>query len=395
MIGSAVRRLQGSQLSVQAMSRFASVFLFLAASWGDTERLPAVALQGILLALPYTLMESLVGRPISAGLVPAHWDPESWARRAATVSILPVLGIAAASAMVTLPDAGWDDRLLLIAPVLLQLPIEAMFWAMARTRTTRRANLIPQLVALGTVLCAGAFAVAGIRVDVAAVPGQVAVLIWLLATRRSLAPGTVRPGFVASVRIGAAYFVTASADLAYSVALPSVAGALAGPAAVVVLRAMELVFGPFHVLLSATTREDVVLGRETRWVNPVRLLTVGAWAVLTVVVAAGPWARGLIADDLRELGTVAVLAFCAYKGLLMFSTWLSVHHMIWATPRRYLVSGLGSRAIALTGLVIAVAWVGGVRDLFVSLVIAEALVLGWFAARIARTPAPEPAEPVA
>ncbi|GAA2689970.1 hypothetical protein [Actinoplanes palleronii] len=379
-------KLQHSQLSVQALSRLSSVVLFLLASWTDTARLPLVALQGILLALPFTLMESLIGRPISAGLLPATWDVESWARRASAATLIPVAVIAGVSATVALPAASWGDRLLMLTPVLLQLPLEAMFWAQARTRSTSRANLIPQLVAIGTMVCGGAFALAGIRVDVAAVPGQLAVLAWLLLHRR-VAAGTVRPGYVASLRAGATYFVTASVDLAYSVALPSVAGALAGPAAVVVLRALELAFGPFHVLLSATTREDVVLGRRSRLVNPLRLLTVAGWVAVSVVVTASPWVRGLLATDLRDLALITVATFCAYKGLLMFATWMSVRHMIWAAPRRYLVSGVGSRVIALGALAASVTWVHRVPDLLLSLLISEALVVAWFAYRIARTPA--------
>jgi hypothetical protein len=65
-----VKRLQRSQLSVQALSRLSSVCIFLLASWTDTHHLPLVALQGALLAIPYTLIEALVGRPLSAGLVP-------------------------------------------------------------------------------------------------------------------------------------------------------------------------------------------------------------------------------------------------------------------------------------------------------------------------------------
>ena len=389
------QKLQRSQLSVQALSRLASICLFLLASWADGTRLPLVALQGALLALPFTLMESLVGRPISAGLLPAHWDVESWARRTAAAAIPPVAVIGCVSVAVALPGVSWPDRLLMLTPVLLQLPLEAMFWAMARTRTTSRANLIPQLVAVGTIVCGTAFAAAGLRVDVAAVPGQLAVLAWLLLRRSGPAPGMIRPGYWASLSVGMAYFVTATVDLLYSVALPSVAGALAGPEAVIVLRAMELAFGPFHVTLSATTREDVVLGRETRWVNPTRLLTVGGWVAVSAIVLFSPWVRGLLADDLRELGLAALVAFCGYKGLLMFSTWLSVRHMIWAAPRRYLVSGIGSRVIALGGLAVSVAWVDRVPELFLQLLVCEALVVLWFAYRIARTtvtpvPAPVP-----
>ncbi|MFC7528588.1 hypothetical protein, partial [Actinoplanes sp. GCM10030250] len=381
-----IRKLQGSQLSVQGLSRLASVVLFLLASWADTEHLPLVALQGILLALPFALMESLIGRPISAGLLPAHWDVESWARRASAATILPVALIAWLSTTVALPEASWDDRLLMLTPVLLQLPLEAMFWAQARTRSTARANLIPQIAAVSTMLAGAAFALTGVRVDIAAVPGQLALLIWLLLLqRRPLPPGVIRPGYAASLKIGATYFVTASADLAYSVALPSVAGALAGPPAVVVLRALELAFGPFHVLLSATTREDVVLGRRSRWINPVRLLTVAAWAVVSLIVTLSPWVRGLLATDLRALPVTAVAVFCAYKGLLMFATWMSVRHMIWAPPRRYLISGLGSRVIALTTLALALLWVSGVPHFLLSLLLSELLVVLWFTHRLLQT----------
>lgn len=389
----ATRRLQGSQLSVQALSRLASVVLFLLASWADTDRLALVALQGTLLALPFALMESLVGRPISAGLLPPHWDTESWARRTAAVAVLPVTVIAGISATVALPGAGRDDRMLMLLPVLLQLPLEAVFWARARDRSPASANLIPQIVAIGTMLCGGAFALTGVRVDISAVPGQLAVLAWLLLVQRrarSRASGTIRPGYLASVRVGATYFVTASVDLAYSVALPSVAGALAGPVAVVVLRALELAFGPFHVLLSATTREDIVLGRRTRWVNPVRLMAVAGWALVSLVIAASPWVRGLLAADLRDLGLAAVAAFCGYKGLLMLSTWMSVRHMIWAPPRRYLVSGVGSRLIALGCLAVSALWVDEVPELLLSLLVCEALVVVWFAGRIGHTPDPLP-----
>ena len=390
----AVIRLQGSQLSVQALSRLASIGLFLLARWADGERLPLVALQGALLAIPFALMEGLVGRPISAGLLPTHWDVESWARRAAAVVIAPVALIAGVSAVTALPHVTWTDRLLMMTPVLLQLPLEAMFWASARTRSTSRANLIPQLVAISTLVCGGMFALADMRVDIAAVPGQIGVLAWLLLRRRPLSPGKIRPGYRASVKIGAAYFVTSTVDLSYSVALPSVAGALAGPEAIVVLRGMELAFGPFHVMLSATTREDVVHGRETRWVNPTRLLTVGGWAVVSTIVLSSPWLRGLLSADLRELGLAALVAFCGYKGLLMLSTWLSVRHMIWAAPRRYLVSGIGSRVIALGGLAVSVAWVDRVPELFLQLLVCEALVVAWFSYRIAHAPVTLEPEPI-
>jgi hypothetical protein len=386
-----IRRLQSSQLSVQALSRLASVVLFLLASWADHERLALVALQGALLAVPYTLMESLIGRPLSAELVPDGWDVQAWARRAAAVTVLPVAAVGLVSAGTALPGVSWIDRLLMLTPVLLQLPLEALFWAAARTGTAR-ANLIPQLVAIGTLVFGATFALTGLRVDVAAVPGQLAVLAWVLLSGRQKA-GTVRPGPIASIKVGAVYCTTAAVDLVYSVALPSVAGALAGPAAVVVLRAMDLAFGPFHVALSASTREDVVGGRRSKLLTGARVLTVAALVAVSAVILTLPWVRGLLAGDLRDLALSAVAAYCGYKALLMFSTWMSVRHMIWAAPRRYLVSGIGSRVIAFSALAVAVAWVDRAEEFFPLLLVAEAIVVAWFWVRIAGT-ARSSAEPL-
>ncbi|GIF16826.1 hypothetical protein [Actinoplanes teichomyceticus] len=388
-----IRGLRSSQLSVQALSRLASVVLFLLASWADPDRLALVALQGALLAVPYALMESLIGRPLSAELVPAGWDVHAWARRAAAVTIGPVALVGLVSAGTALPGASWGDRLLMLTPVLLQIPLEALFWAAARTGTTARANLIPQLTAIGTLVSGGLLALAGLRVDVAAVPGQLAVLAWVLLSGRRERTGGIRPSPLAAVRVGALYCATAAVDLVYTVALPSVAGALAGPAAVVVLRAMDLAFGPFHVALSASTREDVVGGRRARLVTGARMLTVAALAAVSAVILTWPWVRGLLAGDLRDLALSAVAAYCGYKALLMFSTWMSVRHMIWAAPRRYLVSGIGSRVIAFGALAAATAWVDRPAELFPLLLVAEALVVAWFGVRIAGT-AKAPAEAV-
>src|SRR5688572_5930432 len=82
--------LQRSQLSVQALTRLCSVYIFLLASYTDEARLAPVALQGVLLAIPYALMEALVGRPLAADRIPEGWDIESWARRAALATMGPV-----------------------------------------------------------------------------------------------------------------------------------------------------------------------------------------------------------------------------------------------------------------------------------------------------------------
>ncbi|WP_123809812.1 hypothetical protein [Micromonospora globispora] len=380
------RRLQRSQLSVQALARLCSVSVFLLASWADTERLALVALQGTLLALPYTLMESLVGRPLSAGLVPAGWSLDAWARRVAAAAMLPVGVIGFLSASVALPETGVADRLLMVAPVVLQLPLEALFWSTARTRSTQRANLIPQLVAVGTVLTGVAFAATDVRVDVAAVPAQTAVLAWLLLPGSVPAgPGGVRPGVWASVRVGSVYCVAAAVDLAYSVALPSVAGAVAGQTAVVVLRALDLAFGPFHVALSASTREDIVAGRDTRWRTGTRGLTVVALLAVSAVVLGSERVRALLAADLATVGTAAVALYCGYKGFLAAATWLATRHMIWAPPRRFLVSAIGSRAIAFGGLAVSAVWAGQVGGLVLQLLLSEALVVCWFLGRIRLT----------
>jgi hypothetical protein len=355
-----IRRLQESQLSVQGLARLSSVCVFLLASWVDTHHVARVAFQGALLAIPYTLIEALVGRPQSAGIVPPSWHIESWAARAAGAVTLPVAVVGFVAVSIALPSTGILDRLLVIAPVLLQLPLEALFWAMARTRSRWRANLVPQVVAVGTMLTAGAFALVGIRLDVAAVPVQLLVLGWAFATRRPVEAGQIRPPFTRAVRIGAAYCTAAAIDLGYVVALPSFAGALAGPAAIVVLRAMDLAFGPFHVALSATTREDVVGGRA----SPFRT-----------------WPRASL---------TAVALYCAYKCALMVSTWLSVRHMIRAAPRRFLASAIGSRVVAFGSLAVAVLWVRSAEDLFVQLAACEAVVVLWYVWRIRGTDSEEP-----
>ena len=386
-----IGRLQESQLSVQAMSRLASVGVFLLASWADSGHVALVAFQGALLAIPYALVEALIGRPQSAGIVPAGWHREAWATRSAAVVTLPVAVIGFAAVSVALPHTGILDRLLVVLPVLLQLPIEALFWSMAATRTRRVANLVPQLVAAGTLVTAVVFALAGVRLEIAAVPAQLAVLTWALSTRRP-ATGRTRPGPLAGVRIGAAYCVAAAIDLVYVVALPAVAGALAGPAAIVVLRAMDLAFGPFHVALAATTREDIVAGRGSRFRTGARLLTVVLLAAISVVLLAGPQVRGLLADALAAASLTTVALYCAYKAALMVSTWLSTRHMVRAAPRTYLVSAIGSRAVAFAGLAVALLWVRTAGDLFLQLAVCEALVVAWFAVRL-RTARRAPAAP--
>ncbi|NES30898.1 hypothetical protein GCE86_00170 [Micromonospora terminaliae] len=375
------RKLQRSQLSVQGLARLCSVSIFLLASWADTDRLALVALQGTLLALPYTLMESLVGRPISAGLVPAGWSLDAWARRVAAAAMLPVGVIGFLSASLALPDTGIVDRLIMVAPVVLQLPLEALFWSTARTRSPQRANLIPQLAAVGTVLTGVAFAAAGFRVDVAAAPAQLAVLAWVLAAGTT-GPDRARPGVLASLRVGSAYLVAAAVDLAYAVALPSVAGAIAGQPAVVVLRALDLAFGPFHVALSASTREDIVAGRHTRWRTGTRGLTVAALLAVSTVVLASDRVRALLADDLAAAGTTVVALYCAYKAFLAAATWLATRHMIWAPPRRFLISAIGSRTIAFGGLAVSAVLANQVRGLVAQLLVSEVLVVGWFLARM-------------
>jgi hypothetical protein len=380
-----VGKLQQSQLSVQALTRLCSIYVFLLASWTDSGHLALVALQGALFAIPYTLIESLVGRPLSADLVPQHWNIDVWARRAASAVILPVGLVAYLSATIALPELHPVDRLLMIAPVLVQLPLEAAFWAMARTGSRHHANLVPQLTSAGTLVAGVVFAATDLRVDVVWLPAQLGVLLWTLVRRRTAVPadsGQVRPSLWQSLRVGAVYCLAAGIDLSYSVALPSVAGSIAGAPALVVLRAMELAFGPFHVGLSATTREDIVAGRRSRFRTTTRALTVALVIAVSAVVLGSSWVRGLLADDLATVGLVALGYFCGYKIMLMASTWLSTRHMIWAAPRRYLASAIGSRVLAFAGMAVSVVWVRHVTGLFLQLMVTEAVVVCWFVLRI-------------
>ncbi len=340
-------RLQQSQLSVQALTRLCNVYIFVLASSTDTEHLALVALQGALLAIPYTLLEALVGRALAADVVPASWNIERWASRAAGSLVLPVGVIGYLSASVALPDTSQAGRLLMMTPVLLQLPLEGLFWATARTRPRQRANLLPQLTAIGTILSGSAFATFNVRMDTAALPAQVVVLGWALLWRPPAGPELSPPSVWQSVRIGSVYFFAAVIDLIYSVALPSVAGALAGQTAVVVLRAMDLAFGPFHVALAATTREDIVGGKRSRLITGTRALTIASLLVMSVVVLGSVRFREFLAAELATLSTGVIALYCLYKAFLMVSTWLATRHMIRVSPRQYLISAIGSRVVAL------------------------------------------------
>jgi hypothetical protein len=234
-----------------------------------------------------------------------------------------------------------------------------------------------------------AFVASEVRVDVAALPAQLLVLTWVLLRPRTGSGGRLRPGARASLSVGAVYCVAALVDLSYTVALPAVAGAVAGQTAVVVLRALDLAFGPFHVVLSASTREDIVAGRRARWVTATRGLTLVTWMVVTAVVVGSEWVRGLLASDLAAVGAAALAGYCAYKLLLTVSTWTSVRHMILARPRRYLVSAVGSRVIAFGGVAVALLWATEFSDLVIQLVICEALVGAWFLVRMRFTPSDE------
>ncbi len=365
------RRLQRAQLSVQALSRLSSVVVFLLASWTDSRHLPLVALQGVLFAIPYTLVESLVGRPLSADLVPGQWSVECWARRAALVTVAPVGLVCFLSATLALPGVRPVDRLLMSLPILVQLPLEAAFWAAARTRPRWRANLIPQLTAVGTVGAAALFAAFDVRLDLASLPAQVAVLGWVLVQRGA----GERPGLLASVRVGAAYALAAGLDLAYAVALPSVAGRLVGVDALVVLRALELAFGPYHVALAATVREDIVAGRRSRLLTGTRVLTVVLLLVVGVVLLASGWVRGLLAEELSAVGLGAVALYWGYKAVVACSTWASIRHMIWAPQGRFLASAIGSRVLAFAGMAVGLLWVRHLTGLFTQLLVVEVAVV--------------------
>jgi hypothetical protein len=382
----AAARLQRSQLSVQAISRLSSVVVFLVAARVDERHLVLVALQGALFAVPYTMIEALVGRPLSADQVPPQWPVDRWARRAAAVTILPVAVVSYVAASFALPQASPVDRLLMIVPVLVQLPLEAAFWSLARTHSPQRANLVPQLTSIGTLAGAAVFAAGGVRMDLASLPAQVLVLAWVLSRSTRSVPGAIQPSVWQSVRIGAAYCVAAGVDLVYVVALPALAGRVVGPPAIVVLRAMELAFGPFNVALSASVREDIISGRSSRLLTGTRALTVAVLVGVSIVVVSSPPVRRLLADDLAAAGLAAVAIYCGYKAVVMVSTWLSVRHMIWASPRRFLVSAIGSRLLAFAGLAASLVWARHTAQLLAQLLVAEALVVVWYYFRISQTP---------
>jgi hypothetical protein len=113
--------------------------------------------------------------------------------------------------------------------------------------------------------------------------------------------------------------------------------------------------------------------------------------LISAVVIASPWARGLLSPELAAASRAAVACYCAYKCALMLSTWLSVRHMIRAAPGRFLVSAIGSRVLAFAGLAAAVLWVRSARDLFLLLAAVEVAVVLWYALRLRGTPAAAPA----
>jgi hypothetical protein len=162
-----------------------------------------------------------------------------------------------------------------------------------------------------------------------------------------------------------------------------------------VLRAMELAFGPFHVALSATQREDVVEGRRSKVLTGTRVFTVVVLVAVSIAVTGSPWIRHLLATDLAAVSRKAVAAYCGYKAAVMFSTWLSTRHMIWAPPRRYLASAVGSRVLAFAGLAVSALWLRHLTGLFTQLLVAEVAVVVWYLVRMLTTPAgpPPPASP--
>jgi hypothetical protein len=339
-------------------------------------------LQGVLFAIPYTLVEALVGRPLSAGLVPAGWDVRRWAGSAAVATIPPVAAVSYLSASLALPGVGAVDRAVMIAPVLVQLPLEAAFWAWARTGPRYLANLVPQLTSLGTLAGAALFGVLGVRLDLAALPAQLLVLAWVCLRQRGTVPGRTRPGWWRSVRIGAAYCLAAGVDLGYVVALPAVAGQVAGAQAIVVLRAMELVFGPVNVALAASIREDIVAGRGSRVRTGARALTVALLVAVTAAILGSGRLRYLVAAELAAAGLAPVAVYCVYKAVTALSSWMSVRHMIWAPPGRYLVSAVGSRALAFAGVAGSLLWAGHLTGLFAQLLVAEVVVVVWYYVRM-------------
>jgi len=60
--------------------------------------------------------------------------------------------------------------------------------------------------------------------------------------------------------------------------------------------------------------------------------------------------------------------------------------MIWASPRRFLVSAIGSRLLTFAGLAVSLAWVSHTGQLFAQVLVAEAFVVVWYWYRMRSTP---------
>ncbi|MET0414525.1 MAG: hypothetical protein ABW022_00700 [Actinoplanes sp.] len=402
---SAARRLQATQISVQAVTRLSSVYLFLAASWSGHSNLALVAIQGTLLAIPYALQESLVGRPLARGVVPGQWNRTAWMARTtltATLLITPVVLVVPA---VTVPRAGWQLWLLAAVPVLLQMPVEGLYWLLGKQHRSGCGNLVHQCAAAGTIACATVLALSGHSVLLAAVPAQLLVIGWALGHLRSgdraggNRAGGVRPGYLAALRPGSSYSLAAVVSLAFGVALPTLAGVYVGEAAVVVIRALDLAFGPFHLLLNASVREDLMRGRRTPLTDPAKLLAAGALAATGVALIAAAPLRQLISADLAAAGGLTVAVYTGYKLFFMINTWQASRHMLRTTPRRFMTTGIVASCLALVTVAAGGLLAGGLRSYLLVLCGSELLLIAWYAARSAadnerRIAAPAAAVPV-
>ncbi|WP_229074099.1 hypothetical protein [Actinoplanes sp. DH11] len=374
--------LQRSQISVQALTRLSSVAVFLIASWSGHSDLVLVALQGTLLAIPYVLQEALLGRPIARGVVPPDWDPRAWATRTALATTLIIAPVVVFVPLIAVPGGGGWAWAATAVPVLLQVWIENRYWLLNRIRSVAAGNLVPQLTAMGTVISAVLLAATGRSVLVAAVPAQLLVLAWAARQcRRGAVSSGIRPALWSSLRPGMSYGFASAVGLMFSVALPTLAGICVGGTAIVVIRALELVFGPFHLLLNASVREDLLRGRISPLFSLPKLLTIGSLLVTAVALAGSSAIRRLVSEDLAATAALTVLVYCAYKLFVLVNTWQGTRHMLNASPARFMVTNLTASAIALFTIAIGAVWIRDLQLYLLLLCGSEMLLITWYALR--------------
>src|SRR5262249_51444744 len=111
-------------------------------------------------------------------------------------------------------------------------------------------------------------------------------------------------------------------------------------------------------------------------------LTVVLLVAVTAVILGSGRLRSLVAAELAAAGLAPLSVYCGYKAVTALSSWMSVRHMIWAPPGRYLVSAIGSRALAVAGVAGSLLWAGHLTGLCAQMLGAEVVVVVWYYARM-------------